>query len=72
MPIQIPKATVKVVDMNHAGKTIHLDAVDVPAPVDIDRKTSREGFALIFRRSSRCGRAARVGGIGPNEGRSNA
>jgi len=47
MPIQIPEATVNVVTMNQIGKTYHLDAVDVPALVDIDLEIRPNCFTVI-------------------------
>jgi putative ABC transport system ATP-binding protein len=47
MSIQTPEATMNVVVLNQVGKTYHLDAVDVPALVDIDLQIRPNCFTVI-------------------------
>jgi putative ABC transport system ATP-binding protein len=47
MPIQKPEATMNVVTLNQVGKTYHLDAVDVPALIDIDLEIRPNCFTVI-------------------------
>jgi putative ABC transport system ATP-binding protein len=47
MPIRKPEAAMNVVTMNQIGRTYHLDAVDVPALVDIDLEIRRNCFTVI-------------------------
>jgi len=47
MPAQNPEAPMNVVTMNQISKTYHLDAVDVPALVDIDLEIRPNCFTVI-------------------------
>ena len=47
MPVQIAEVRMNVVSMKGIGKTYHLDAVDVPALVDIDLEIRPDCFTVL-------------------------
>ena len=47
MSIQMPEIPMNVVSLKQIGKTYHLDAVDVPALIDIDLEIRPDCFTVI-------------------------